>query len=373
MYKLNRVFAAALLLFAAGCGGGGGDDVGGVIEEPLVADFQGPYQVIGAFGQESTPDRMQAIHGSALSDGAGTLDLSLTTNNGVVLGVGSVPLEYAIEPDQDLRLSSAGLLIHEGGIAPDGSAAVAGAADGFPETATIVMLQRPTAPFEPALLGGIYHSVSMAQNPQQANHTGLRQMWDFKPDGTVTFLAGGTSNNNGVVTSTTVPVDFTYAVQPNGTLSIAFGANSQTVGSIDQNGDVAIMGGTVPSGAPRMDAMVRASVGATNGVLQGEYFMVSFTADLNNYVSRTGRIQFDGNGGAFGTLRRSAGTISPIAEVEGINYLVSADGSLTLFYQGRSTTLVGAVSPDGRYAILGGATTGRPTFEFLIRKDAPQS
>ena len=371
MYKLDRVLAAALLLFAAGCGGGGGDDVGGVLDEPPpLTDFQGAYQVVGVIGQTQLMPNTLANYGTALPDGAGVLDLNLTTNTGDSIGVNNAPLAYDIEPDGDLLMTAVGAPLHEGSISFDGDAAIVGTGDAFPEPGIMMFLQKPVV-FEPLLLTGPYHTISFVRNVQLDTHMGIVRSALFDPNGTVAFAAGN-ANINGS-SNPTSPIDLTYTIQPDGTMGITFGANSQTIGTINASGDFAIMGGTVPGGTPRIDAMVRASTNADVSLIQGLYHVVSYTAETNGFTSRTGRINFDGTGNGLATMKRKSGNSPALGEVDPVAYTVTAEGRVAAIYQNRGQALEGAMSPDGRFVILGGAAVGRPVFEILIRKEPLQN
>ena len=374
MNHLKTMLAAASLFFVAACGGGGGgDDTGGVINdpppappEPEVREFVGRYSHIGAFGFDGLVG-VQSMYGTSVPDGASALNLNLVTNSdGDALGIADGQLPYTIEADGDLVIRALGVPAFEGGISSNGTAAVLGAVNGFAECGIEFLLRRPIG-LDPEVVQGAYHMISYIRNAPINQHIGISRLVEFQAGNAIRLLGGGVSNNNGIVAQN-IQIDRIYSVQPDGAISITFGPSNSTAGGVNPTGDFAILGGTVPSGVPRMDALIRASTAATTGTLSGEYYVVSFETEVTNHISRTGTVVFDGAGGGLATMKRKAGSGLVQTDIDQLNYQVDANGAVVAFYQSRATTLNGAVSPDGRFAILGGAATGRPTFEILIRK-----
>lgn len=168
----------------------------------------------------------------------------------------------------------------------------------------------------------------------------------------------------------------TYTVAADGTVTHTVGAlDSPTQGGILMGGDLLLLSGPTDGEAPCLLVLIRRSDSASASVLSGNYHIGAFLADAGapppHFSSFTGTRSADGVGtvttNAGGTINIDGVVGSFPAAMTNDSYTVAADGTLSVTLA--TTTLVGAVSPTGDYAVLaGGMTVGSlPQLWFLVR------
>jgi hypothetical protein len=151
-----------------------------------------------------------------------------------------------------------------------------------------------------------------------------------------------------------------------------------TQGGILPGGDLVVLTGSTAA-APAINCLVvliRQSTAASASTLSGNYHIVALFADAPpapppDFSSFTGTGSSDG----LNTLTTNVGGTTNIdglvtawpLSVTNDSYTLATDGTLTLTTAG--TTLVGAVSPTGAYAVVAGGTTAGslPQLRFLVR------
>ena len=351
---LVLVLLTPLLLVPTGCGGGGGAPA------PTTDAFVGTYGMAQIGGWFGPPLTGTALWGELWPDGAGTLTGGLVAaiQNGTLFP----PSAYA---STSYRLLAGNRMewwdslgVHaEGGLSADGRlGTMALVRSGG--SAKIRLLARRESGFSADSLDGTYHYAHFVTSP---TGTGDGTIW-----GSVAFDGSGTANFtlwtniDGTVGGPTA-VSGSYAVAPNGELTLTVSPTTVFNGTIIRGGDVGIFSGsTVAGGAAAMGVFLKYSTAASDATLNGTYHMTGFTASRvlappTNWVAATGTMSAD----AAGTLTQTRLTriddhgvvTTPAGPFAPVLYMVAPNGGINV-----SGLAVGAVTSDGSVAAIVGGT-----------------
>lgn len=352
----------------------GGDGCEATCLLPPAALFDGTYFYQALAGNFSVPTGY-SWWGDLTADGVSEITGGTLGSNDGAGGIfaGAVPaIPYTIDAARRMTWPGGAPFNLEGGIAADGSVATMGSIGltGWPGLAILV---RRGGTFDLASLNDTYHLNGFCSNGSTD-----ASFW-----GTVTFdgLGGANQtisfNGNGTVVGPSPNMAEIYTVAADGTTTYTFGPPLRIQGGVLLGGDLVVLtGATVAAGPPCLFVLIRQSAAASASTLSGNYHIGAFFADAPpapppNYSSFTGTGSSDGvstlTTNVGGTINIDGGVTSFPLAVTNDSYTVSADGTLTLTTVG--TTLVGAVSPTGAYAVVaGGTTTGSlPQLWFLVR------
>ena len=354
----------------------GGDGCGATCLLPPAALFDGTYFYQALAGHFSVPTG-HSWWGDVTADGVSTITGGTLGSNDGLGGISSDPLpaglNYTVDAARRMTWPAGGAFNVEGGIATDGSVAVMSSigAAGWPGLAILV---RRDGSFDLGTLNGIYHAIGFRSfGPSDVS------FW-----GTVVFdgLGGATDsftlNNNGALAPPLLLGHQTYTVAADGTTTYTLAAaNYATQGGILQGGDLVVLAGETVAGPTQtcIVVLIRQSTAASASTFSGNYHIGAFVADAGapppSFSSFTGTSSADGVGmlttNVGGTINVD-GIVGPWPPaVTNDAYTVSAIGTLTLTTAG--TTLVGAVSPTGDFAVVAGGTTALslPQLWFMVR------
>lgn len=365
-HRTARGFAILALTALGACGGSGG---GGSPVVVAIGDgtFNGDYFAVFKLGGHMPGPRARGTTGILLADGAGAAVHSQVVNDGATVSAPTTTdYSYDVAADGTLALTVAGTEFLRGGIATDGHCALVGTVlpGAFPG---ILVLLRRQGFYDDASLSGAYHFVEFlfgALGGRSAAGTGSA-VFDGTGGGTVTV----TFNSMGGI-SPVLSGPLTYSV-------IADGTSSTTIGSADREGGVAaggraaVWGGSTTSGeAPVMSVVVKEATSAGLATLQGAYWMVLLERNpgSDDFRSLSGTATSNGAGSL--TLLATSNTEGVIAAepLQTTTYTVTANGKLTVDAGG--SVLVGGVSQDGSFAVVGGGTAAgtNPMIVLLCRK-----
>jgi hypothetical protein len=364
--RARSVFAVLLASSLAACGGGSSTPL---LQSPD-SRFAGPYAFVGIAGEQNGAETITASWGEAEADGQGAVTLEWHSN---VLGVivDGLPEEvpYSISSDRVLEVVPIlhGIAAYRGGITEEGDVAAMSTSLGGLQPGLVVFGRKE----------GAYDLTSLTGTYRFARYGGVvLGPSNVAGWGTVTFdgLGGGTattsSNQEGFVFGPAAPA-ITYQVGVDGAMRLDLGGGVIVEGQISANGDLLLLsGGTVADANPATYVLVRQGAGMSDEDFDGQYFVVALLHDpaTNSYASFTGVFLADGagNGDMLGLLDSDGDVSLPPGETSTTS--VAADGTVTLTTLG-GDTLVGGISPDGRFAALAGTTNpgGGPSFVFLLR------
>jgi hypothetical protein len=359
MRPMFRTAAVGLLSVLAACGGSGDGSGGGGL------GLDGEFHVASIGGRFDTAPDVEAIFGRATVDGdASTVTFDITVNGEGTVGSGTEVLPARLDADgtfalltQDMSGPTDGL---RGALADDESVIVLGSVSSGSRPAIFVKIRESSAAAASNLAGG-YHLVVLRHEPKVS---GLVGQATFDGAGTGQILAGATVNDEGVISAVPFPYPLTYAIAADGGATLQFFANDHP-GGLRQGGDLlAVAGSEQAGGFPTILVFLRAATTASVATFSGTYAMVElrYAASITTFSSITATAQADGAGAfSFAGTQNEEGTIAPI--LGNSTYTVAADGALTI------DSIRGAVSPDGRFAVLGtvGANFG-PSIRLLVRR-----
>lgn len=362
MSKAHLLVALLMALLAAACGGGGGGT-------PAIgaSTFAGPYEVFG-FAAASGPVEITAQFGSITADGVATMSGLLDRNRNAVFSTGyGNDFEYTVGANGalDWQFGLKGT-VYSGGLSADGAVGLVGTVftGSLP---AFQLLARRGAGYSTASLNAVYHSV-MQSVSGTALSSSFGQM-DFQGNGvlqrTVTVSnVGGTVSTLG---SWLAPGS--YSINPAGSFVADLGFGLATTGQVLPGTDVILLAGATVSGQnPLLMAMIRTTVGASDATFAGSYWAISLRGEGAGFQGEVATVEADGAGNGSISGRENNGTsVTPFAP-RSFTYSVLPDGQLDLV--GGTAAFRGAVSADGRFAMLGGSVTSgeAPTFYFMMRK-----
>ncbi len=350
-----------LALILGSCGGGGG---GGVLFG--VTSFAGTYWLV-LFEPDSSSGDPVATWGTAVSDGAGNVTLDGMANEaGMLSSPGAQALTYTVDLDGTTRFFQGATEVVKGGISGDGNCVIL-AANSTSLTPLIVVMIRTVGTFSPATLAGDFH-ISGYSVPG-----GAESLHSTKAafDTVSAFSGSGASNTDGTQDGGALSGTYTVATSGQATLTL-FGATHE--GCLQTGGGFGLFGGgNAMSDIPAIYMLMRAASSASTATLFGSYWAVGIEKDLvgGGFGSIFGTVTADGvNQLWIAGTRYDGTTLGPLTGTA--VYGVSSDGTVVADRSGvfGNEDLKGAVSPDGRIALLaGGSVAGsRPLLYILCRK-----
>jgi hypothetical protein len=309
-----------------------------------------------------------ATTGILIADGAGGAVHSFVSNMlGTLSGPTTAPYTYTVASDGTLELFTGPNLVGRGGISADGECAVIGSvrAGAF---AGILVLQRRAGVHDDTRLTGFYHLVVAAAFPTTGSSSSGVATVGF--DGGGNAIGGpATSNTMGSITSGTFG-DSTYSVIADGS-SVLELPGAALEGGVAVDGALALWAGSTDASAPTsITFAVREATSAGLGTFQGAYWIVVFERDPigAEFRSLTGTATSSGTGSvSFVGTSNTEGTIAA-EPASATTYTVTPNGRLTVAAGG--SNFAGGVTGDGRFAVLGGGTTGGswPSLVVFCRK-----
>jgi cysteine-rich repeat protein len=340
---------------------------------PPAALFNGTYFYQALAGNFPVPAGY-SWWGDLIADGVSEITGgTLSWNNGAggIFSDAAPEISYTVDAARRMTWPGGGAFNLQGGIATDGSVATMSSIGetGWPGLAILV---RRDGTFDLGSLNDTYHLSAFCTN--LANEVAA---W-----GTSTFDGFGGAdevisvNTNGTVVGPSPNTAQTYTVAADGTTTYTFGGGNLPIqGGILLGGDLVVLSGTTTPDAPCLFVLIRQSTAASASTLSGDYHIGAFVADAGapppNFSSFTGTGSSDGVGtvttNTGGTINVD-GAVGPFpAAMTNDPYTVAADGTLSVTVGG--TTLKGAVSPTGDYAVLAGGTTlgSFPQLWFFVR------
>ena len=357
---LQRTLALALTLTVslglAACGGGGGGSAGAA--PPAVVTPEGSYWITGAAADLGGPTRL--VYWGTMDLSASTAQYVLQANNATTVSAPSpLPaLPYSVDANRNFtaqlgpsalagRMSASGKLIHQAVIAP-GS-----------DPLNLFAIRK----------GGTHATADLAETYAGALQVpgGILFFGHFQFDGAGNYNFTYDITNG--LASASNAVAGTYAVAPDGTLTMQFSGVTLT-GMVGIDGDLIGLAGGVNSGdAPIYGLLVRRAPGtASNATFSGEYMERALGFDLGvpNAIGRNSSIVADGAGtfSYAGTENRD-GVLAPFVDPANTS-TVALDGALTL--QIGAQSIWGYILEDGEIAMYAGALApSNPRLGVLIR------
>ena len=362
-----RLLGVLLLGVLPCCGGGGG---GGTTPASGSGLFAGTYAMSSLTGDNGGPAEVTGGWGVMDADGIDAAQLTLATNEAGTITPAGMPedLRFSVGLDRTLGFRIDGfpfLDILAGGITSTGE--VAAAALHLVGGAGMYLFTRHGGFPTVASLNGPYHVVGYSYNGTLAIQTGWVGVATFNGSGGGTLSVG--LNNNGFI-APFGPASFSYAVAPSGQITLDLGNAIVVTGRLTTDGELLIASGSTTSGGPpACFAFLRAGTAVTDTVFDGIYHAVAFGRDLTTLD------HFDGFGGLFAMgdgnvswyLNFKDESTQTVVESDSGMYATVANGSVVITTA--TDALRGAISADGRYAILGrlAGPDPDPSFWLLLR------
>jgi hypothetical protein len=345
------------------CGGGSGGGGGQTISD---ATFTGSYVSVTLIGSAANA-RSESRWGRFDSAGAGMVIPTIATNVNLVFTAAAVMPALAYTVDGNAIMTLPG---ETGAITADGAAAVL-TSNVAATNPSMRFLLKTSGAYTQASFTGLFHVAGLAGSGSgtagQAIYTTSAQGYFFA-DGvnTLTAPANATTNTNGILQAPATVDMSAYTVAANGDLSLPI-LGFPMEGGLSPSGNFALLGG---SGVlPFAAAMIKVAAGANNATFSGSYLAVGISSDPTSggaWLSFVGTVTADGAGvmNYIATTENAEGVISNPAAPD--TYAVTADGTFTTSAGARA----GAISQDGRYAMLGGETTATspPTLFLFVRQ-----
>ena len=371
---LRTLTAGLALCLLAACGSGGSDTTLYVPVQgsPQAGLFAGPYHTgwISAI-EDGGSETFNTLWGQVEADGVWDVQGAMHYN---WLGsVGQAPYgsvgQFAVESDRRFTFESqfAGHDDALGVISATGDLAIL--AGITPDTwPTIRLFGRRAGVHDDASLSGTWRFAGYSATAAGANTAAI---W-----GTVAFdgAGGGSSemsvNSEGATFGPALR-GVTYAVAPDGSTTLGFAGGLELEGGITGGGDVLILGGsTVAGDHPNLYVFIRAGAGLSDADLVGGYGLVGMTQQIAGglYTSLSGHFEADGMGWAeFAGLANHEGAVA-LEPTTVISTFVGPTGALSFVTPG-GDSLVGALSPDGRFGMFCGPTNAGsdPSFFLILR------
>ena len=350
-----------LACLGVGCGGSGG----GSGPAYTNADFSGLYQVL-YMRVSRTGLVVESSYGEVVADGVGMVTPTIGsdtngTSTSPMLGA-SVP--YTVAGDGSMAFS--GLI---GQIACGGDCVLLDEQSSGDQPTACVLIRRSGLYGNP-LLSGDYHMAGMT-----AVDTAAATYWtsDGIAQGPVSFNGAGL----GLYPSVSTNSDGTLGGPPGGTAGYSVGPSGATtfeptffgegLGTVTPDGNFVGLCGATDSSSPYFNFFVRAGTGLSNSTFSGTYRVLGISRSVGptgNFVVFSGTAVADGLGGLFypSLVLNVEGAIFAGARA-GVAYGVASNGLLMAGDE------EGAVSPDGRFAVLAGGTTpgAAPSLVLYVR------
>ncbi len=155
-----------------------------------------------------------------------------------------------------------------------------------------------------------------------------------------------------------------------GTTTISAPPTAAFEGGILLGGDVVVVSGSTTAGQePGLIILVRQSSGASAATASGSYFLSGLSRNGGGgFSSFGGPAVCDGAGSITVTLTRNEDAVATTDPVQVVPYAVQPDGTM-IVTPGGGEAFQGAISPNGRFCMLAGETTGAssPQLIFMLR------
>ncbi len=360
-------------LILLGCGGSsGGTNLVTVESSPKADLFRGQYAMAQVLGSEDGgSETFRATWASVDADGIHDIRGAPKVNyqGNIAQHTYDTLGTFAVEEDRRFTKETwfAGI-DHELGILSEaGDLGIMAMVSATAYPSLRLFARREPGPYNDASLSGLYHLVGYGSTVAGDN--------TFAEWGTVTFDGAGTgtsetSINQEGATFGPVNIPITYGVDGDGAMTLGFAGGLALEGYVAVGGDVLVLGGaTVAGDHPRIMVLVRAGAGLGDADLDGSYTWAGLAQDVptNHYRTHAGRMIADGMGSADRSGRRKLETLAEWMTPDTVTTTVAPNGGLTLL--AGITEYIGALSPDGRFAILAGPTNAGqdPSIWFLLR------
>jgi hypothetical protein len=342
--------AASLLVLLGACGGQPEPPTA-----PLTA-FAGEY---GAFGMQHVfdvvPD-VRAQFGVLTSNGTTSVSGRIDENDNGTIFLGFPGTSgFTLDDDGTLHLRADATEYLRGHLATDGRVAFLGSVLAGEDPVWLALVRRWAGTASDATLSGAYHVISFREGSDVVSAVGAAS---FDGAGAGFVAAGSVENAEGTIGVDPFGTFFTYDVAADGTTTLEASAISTFVGGIVEGSDLLVLSGsTTLSGDPQTLAFLRAATTATDATLDGQYAVVGggYRLGGNVFYSLTGTLTADGAGALTIAATYNAQTVVSTPIPQNATYTVASDGRLTVTPTG--ATLRGAVSEDGRFALIGGGVT----------------
>jgi hypothetical protein len=362
--RWNGMLCGGTSLVLVACGGSGGGGGGG--------DFEGTYATVTIVGRSETSLEVDVAWGTTVTTGDSSADTTSTQNSSGTVGPGdSGPIGFVVEEDGALSLDDGTTPFARGCLAEDGRLGlVATDVPAFLPLVTAMVRVSPRDASD-ADLSGSWHVIGYGATTTDP----FSNVMTFDFDGTGSWsLVAGTHNTSGTILPLAPFGPSPYSVASDGSLLLTSGAPSFT-GAVLEGSDFFVVGGGSTTGSsPQVLAGVRVSMGAGDGAFDGTYCIVGIEFDgglAHVFRSFSGTAVADGAGAvAFSGNTNAEGVVvaeAPFADTSSTTYAVAANGTLTV--PTNVGTMQGAVSEDGRFALIGGGVSpgSRTAFYLLVR------
>jgi hypothetical protein len=362
---LALVFGGGLALLASACGGGGG----GTTAQPIDARlFAGTYSVSFLSLDDGAPDTGRAWWGTGIADGAGSWTPTIGQNaNGVIQAPATLPpFSYTVGSDRTWAWQEGSVDVLRGGISADGRVVTAATivSGGTP---TFLTLVRREGSFGLGSLNGVYHLCALVYDHSAPELDAWWGTATFDGAGGVTF-AYALSEDGVIAPPTGGPT--TYTVAADGATTLAAPPPAVYEGGILLGGDLVILSGSsTATRDPGMMILIRQGSGLGPASAMGTYFLAGASrgGGGGGFESVTGPATFDGAGSVSVTLTRNDDGVITTDPPQTVGYAIAGNGAFTVNAGG--DLFQGAISPDGRFAMISGETTGsgNPQINFLLK------
>ncbi len=365
MRVLALVLCLTLLLGTLpACGGSSGGGGGG----PTISDatFTGSYVSVVMIGSLANT-RSETRWGRFDSAGAGMVIPTIATNvNSVFTPAAVMPaLAYTVNGNAIMTLPG-----ETGAITADGAAAVLTSNVAL-SNPSMRFLLKTSGVYTNASFTGSFHVGSLGgfngASGQSLSTTTAQGYYSADGVNMLTAAANIFDNNNGVIGAAAFPGATPYAVAANGDISLTL-FNLAMNGGLSPSGNFVLLGGS-GNNIPFPAAMIKVAAGANNLTFNGSYLAVGISSDPTSggaWLSFVGTVTANGAGAMnyIATTENAEGVVTNPAAPD--TYAVGADGTFTTSGGAR----IGAISQDGRFAMLCGETTGMspPTFFLFVRQ-----
>jgi hypothetical protein len=362
---LGIALLCIIVLAIAGCGGGGGSD-SSTPPAYSEADLNGVYQVMCVRASQTSMG-VFGNYGHFVADGMGMSVPTLGENSN---GLPSAPMMGAPEP---YTVGSDGTISIDdfvGKFACGTDCALLATTTAGDDPGICILLRRDGA-YSNNLLTGNYHmgAIQASLTVVQTNWTGVGGGL-----GPVVFdgMGGGAfpdsmQNENG--TQSTPPGGaIPYSIAADGVAEMGGNWTGIGLGAVSSDGSLACFSGGTDASRPFLSVFLQQGAGLSAATFSGDYRFVALRSDPANgrsFASSVGSATADGAGSmSFPLVTNNSEQVITVDMNSVAAYTVGATGILGL------NGLVGAVSPDGKYAyITGGAGAGDdPILVFFARK-----
>jgi hypothetical protein len=283
-------------------------------------------------------------------DGVGQFSaIDIRNNTGTVDSI-TISGTYTVAADGTLNISVNGGSTLTGGLATDGSTWVISqtTADGYMLPEILVGIKQGAMPYSSANLTGAYTAAHYGY-ASTGDSSGL---WTVTFDGAGNFSGTDIVNNAGIVSS--AAVSGTYAIAPNGALTITPDGGSTITGGLSADGITWVASQLTAGVSPEILVGIKqGSMAYSSASLNGTYAAAHY-----GYRSIGGlwAVVFDGAGTFSGTDYLNSTSTTSSVGISG-TYTVAVDGALNLHVAG-DPAVTGGVSADGNTWVGGQPASG---------------